>query len=258
MRISLVALVLIYLLQPALASSQQLRYVQTNFPPWFISEDGNFSGIDVLIVKELAKRLELKLAIDTCPIMRCFSQMRRGRVDMMSSLFKRPEREEFMYFIEPFYFDAHDTVFYVKRGRKDIIKTYDDLYKLSVGVTKKISYGEKFDNDKNIDKEVVSLQTQLPKMLMSGRIDAFLGDETVMDYLVITAGFYDAFEKTNFRIKHAGDGGYFAIARSSPFASRINEFNSALQAMINDGTIEKIIDDFYAQLKTKHLLIDKK
>lgn len=251
----LLPLLLLLSFQSYAADKPVLRLVHTHFPPWFIVEGDHYSGIDVLVVQELARRLDLVVEVNDCPIMRCFMQMRKGQADLMSSLFKRPEREEFMLFIEPYYFSAHDTVFYVKSGRMNILKNYQDLYKLSVGTTKKIAYSTRFDADKRIDKQVVVNQAQLPKMLMSGRIDTFLGDETVLDYLVITAGMESAFEKTDFRFKHPGLGGHMALSKMSPLAPRVNEFNIVLESMVNDGTIQSIIDRFYDQLREDYALL---
>lgn len=237
----------------ALSNDSELIYANESFPPWFIQEKDGYHGIDVEILQELARRLDLKLIVNECPWKRCLTQMQKGQIDILSSLFKTSEREAYMHFIEPFYYSAHDTVFYVRRDSSKNLIAYSDLQQMSVGTASGMKYFPRFDQDSKIDKQVVNLQSQLPKMLISYRIDTFLGDETVLDYLVIKAGLENRLQKAPFRVQNTGKGGYIALSKKSRFMKRQKEFSYHLKAMLDDGTIRLIIDNFYAKLRQDNI-----
>lgn len=84
-------------------AEETLRYALFPAPPFMIYGEQQMSGIDVEIVNEIAAQLHLKVEYIQCPWMRCLELMKTGKADLLSSAYKKPEREEFMqYFSTPF------------------------------------------------------------------------------------------------------------------------------------------------------------
>ncbi len=82
----------------------------------------NYSGIDVDIIKEIARRLNLKVTYNEGSWKRCLVMLENGSSDILSSVLKTPEREEYMYFVEPPYITHSPTAFYLKKGKGILYK----------------------------------------------------------------------------------------------------------------------------------------
>jgi len=78
--------------------------------------------------------------------------MERGEADLMTSLLRRPERENFIHYVQPRYLNRSEKVFYVLTGRQELIRSYDDLSNLRIGVKAGARYSPMFDTDKTLNK----------------------------------------------------------------------------------------------------------
>jgi polar amino acid transport system substrate-binding protein len=94
--------------------AEQLTITNSHWPPWRVLEnDGSLNGIDIDILKGLSTRLDLQLITKGCGWKRCLKSMELGESDVMTGLFKTPEREKYMQFIEPPYRSVQNTCFYL-------------------------------------------------------------------------------------------------------------------------------------------------
>ncbi|MBF0235001.1 MAG: amino acid ABC transporter substrate-binding protein [Desulfamplus sp.] len=216
-------------------------------PPWIITDQKPYSGIDVDIIKAIAAEFSLTIKYKTCPFARCLVMMKEGDADLMSGLFRRPEREEYMLFIDPPYFNDPPKVFYLKKGTSIQIKNYNDLGKLKIGVINANKYFEKFDNDVGLKKHKVTRPQQLLDLLDIGRIQTFLGTETQIDYLIAKEGFRGKFVKAPFRYGE-GDVTYLAISKKSSLSKRIKEFNQVVQNAVKQGRYNQIAEEFFDKI----------
>ncbi len=166
---------------PTLSRGEDLLYANAHYPPWVIvKEDGQMEGIDIEILKEISKRLNLNLKMDDCPWKRCLSMLKYGEIDIISTLIRRPDREKIMHYIDPPYFRKSTKAFYLKKGKGNLIQKYEDLYKISVGIVKGYKYFQRFDNENKIEKQSVVRDVQLLRMLERDRFEAFIGTEIVI------------------------------------------------------------------------------
>ena len=136
------AFLLLTLLVPGFGQST-LRYVVFPAPPFMIgadSDEAELSGIDVTIVRELARRLKLTLVIVKAPWARALNLMETGKADLLSSAFRTPEREAFMdYFAEPF-LTSLPIAFYTWKGSGVHLDTFEDLARVkSIGVLRGVA-----------------------------------------------------------------------------------------------------------------------
>ncbi len=76
--------------------------------------------------------------------------MKDGTIDPMAGLLKRPEREEYIRFVQPPCKERSDTIFFVPKGKPSLIQTYEDLYALKIGTTLGSKYFHQFDEDKKL------------------------------------------------------------------------------------------------------------
>jgi len=102
----------------ATPKTEHLLVGLAHWPPWKIIENGEFDGVDVAILEEIGKRLNITFEYIECPWKRCVEMVKTGDVDMITSFGKSPERDEFVYYIEPFYV-KENVVFYSKKRQPD-------------------------------------------------------------------------------------------------------------------------------------------
>ncbi|MCP4368369.1 MAG: amino acid ABC transporter substrate-binding protein [Deltaproteobacteria bacterium] len=231
--------------QTNLSQGKELKFALNHWPPNKIQNP--IGGIDVYILKNIANRLNLKIRFIECPWKRCLTEVKFGRIDIASSLLKTPDREKYIAYTDPPYRTKSPKVFYLQKGKGHLIKKYEDLYKLEIGVMKGSKYFSPFDDDSKINKYEVIHENQLIKMLSRNRLDAFLITEIVGDYLIIKEGYKGQFEKAPFR-DDSEVRVYFGISKKSPFANEISRFNKVIKEMVTSGEINKVIKRFYEDL----------
>jgi polar amino acid transport system substrate-binding protein len=225
------------------------------WPPWkLVKEDWRVDeGIDSRLVEALlaAYNTQYGAALQAeyvgCPWKRCLEMMRGGEADLISGIFKRPEREDYLLFIDPPYKSKSSKVFYVPKGKKASIRQYEDLYGLKLGTQAGVKYFERFDNDAKLHKEETSDDVANFNKLEYGRIDAAISTETQADYLIAVHGFKGKFEKAAYQYDEDLPV-YFAISKKSPLAERATRMSDIIARMKDDGIFEKIIQDFFANL----------
>ena len=235
---------LMIVLFPSLGQSgQQVVTAFSEYPPYKMIVDGKQRGIDVEILTEIAKRMDLTLSFKEGTFEDCLRMMERGEADLMTNLLRRSERENYILYVQPRYRTVSDKVFYVRNDRLKLIRLYDDLTNLKIGVKGGVKYAPMFDNDKDLIKiPAPDIATNLRK-LVSGEIDTFLDTRTEGDYWIKTLGYGEKVSKAPFKFT-LSDSTYMGISKKSPFAKRAKEFGKHLKYMLDRGLIQRIVDKY--------------
>mgnify|MGYP000131902915 CR=1 FL=1 len=218
-----------------------------HIPPTMITNKKEPSGIHVDVLKEIAHRLNLQVKFRKCSFKRCLRMMKDGTADIQAGLLRRPEREVYMHYINPPYKKTSTKAFYVKNGKKNLIKTYEDLYGLKIGVMAGSQYFPRFDNDTKIVKHELTNTIQQLLLLERDRVDTIIGTEQSIDYMIIVEGFKGAIQKSTY--KYDQDNlAYFAISKKSPYAKELSKFKKVMKDLITEGMIDKITNNYYKNL----------
>ena len=228
-------------------NAEELIVAIDHYPPWTIIDSKPYRGIDVDIIKLLAADLSITVKFVTCPFKRCLAMMENGQADFMPGLLKTSEREKYMAFIEPAYFDDPPKVFYINNASSKKIDNYEDLKTLTIGVKRGASYFEKFDKDPQLNKFVVTEDIQLLKLLKIGRIDTFISTESLADYLIAKEGFGGEFIKAPFHYG-LGDVSYLTLSKKSKFVKKKKMFQQAVKNAVDNDIYKKIANDFYKRV----------
>lgn len=230
-------------------TKQDVLHVAFNpLPPWkIIDKQDKHTGIDIEFLKLLAARLNLKLKFTECPFKRGLKMLEWGKADLMTGILDRPERREYLHYLEPCYKKYTNKAFYVLKDSEHIIKKHSDLYKLNVGTQLGTKYYPQFDNDSKITKMEVSSITSLFNMLEAKRFDTFILTEATGDYWL------KKHKKNNIIVKspyvyQKEQGVYIVISKKSPYASRLNDFTKHLNDLLKNGTFEKVKKSFMKKL----------
>ncbi|WP_241242361.1 transporter substrate-binding domain-containing protein [Thalassotalea sp. G2M2-11] len=217
------------------------------YPPWTITDTKPYRGIDIEIINKLAQELSLEVSYINCPFKRCLVMLANGQVDLMPGLFKTAEREKYAIFVEPAYFEDPPKEFYINLDKPKKIERYEDLQTLVIGVKRGVSYFDKFDQDKSLNKFTVTEDSQLVELLKIGRIDTFISSRSLADYLISKASVGQRIVRAPF---HYGDGdvSYMAISKKSLFSNKVAMFSQQLEAEISKGVYHRIAEKYFAEL----------
>jgi len=214
-----------------------------SWAPFRILEKDKTYGIDFDLLNEIEKQSNFQFKYKKYPWSRGLASMKNGKVDLMSGLAKRVERETYIqYTSKPYY--TCSTVFYVHKGNKDKINTYDDLKEHLIGYVDNSAYFSPFDTDKTLKKRSVTNEEQLIKMLAIKRIKVMIGTDCQVDYDIKRLGFIGMFEKTNYRPNNKVDL-YIGISKKSPLINEFEKIDNIIKDIVNEGKVKEFAKKYY-------------
>jgi polar amino acid transport system substrate-binding protein len=236
------------------AYPEGLVLVAADSAPTAYMEDGRPSGILVDVVTEAFQRTGYQFEIQLMPWARCLAEIRSGRADGIFSVFKLPERDEFLTYtsvpiitqVEAFFVSADSDV---KFGG-DISKLGD----FSIGTIRGTSYGTKVDSalKTGVWSSVVETNSidSLVGMLVLKRIDLAVGYRHVILEAARKKGYLN-------KIKELAPGideipSYLAFTKRGDYAEVISSFDRALTSMKNDHSFEAIYEKYLGSATSVH------
>lgn len=215
-----------------------------DWPPFrFVSEE-QMHGMDFDLMEEVARRMSLKIEYHRTPWNRSLTHMQQGKVDAMTGLARRPEREAYIYYVEPPY-SFCSTVFYTAAGKGDTIRSYEDLYGKRLGYVLGSAYFPRFDGDDSLPKLGVGTEDQLLKMALAGRLDVFIGTDCQVDSELVLRGMSDKIDKATYAPGNKV-ALYLGVSRYSVFFNSINELERVMRDMKRDGTFKRINNEYFS------------
>ena len=230
----------------AFGKTDVLRVAFSEAPPAkVLGKDGDPTGFDIKLLEEMAKRLGVKLEYNHVPFKRGLHLLRKGEVDLMTGVLLRPERQEYLHFLQPAYKNYSDKAFFVRKGGSDQISSHNDLRDMTVCVALGVRYYPLFDTDRAIDKYEVSEKDLCFKMLLADHVDTVIITEEFGDYRVARLGISHQVEKAEYAYREQQDV-YMVLSKKSPHKDRLAEFNRVMSDLVSEGELSKIKKDYYA------------
>lgn len=210
-------------------------------PPWSVVENGRLGGAYADIARELGRRLGLAVDTVQCPPKRCMLMLEQGKADLGIGFKSTPSRRRFLHFlVTPYRPRVADRVFYLLAEQAGEVRSYADLAPLRIGVKPGAEYFEQFDHDILLKKEGASTTEANFRKLALGRIDAVIAPEDQGDAMLGRLGLRHRVVKASFR-QADPTARAIGVALQSPFAARIEEFESAMGQMARDGTLDMLV-----------------
>lgn len=223
--------------------AEHLRAVSDNWPPFFMTADGQVTGIGQEILGEIARRTGDSIEMQQLPNKRAMRLLNDGEVDMVvidSPLWNDPESlkklvfsaelmsvQEYAYFLRDHYVDARRPA---------------DLAGKTVNILRGYSYPA-FDqafHDGSVRKFEVYNELSLLETLAKGRTDAIFMDSVAFDYNTSKYGL----DRSQFRRGMQLSDAPLAIKIRPGKADLLPRFNQAIAAMKADGSITRIIEKY--------------
>jgi len=231
-----------------------LVLVAADSSPTAYMQDGKPSGILVDVVTEAFRRTGDQFEIQLMPWARCLAEIRSGRVDGIFSVFKLPERNEFLTYtsvpiitqVLAFFVPADSDV---KFGG-DI----SQLGSLRIGTIRGTSYGAKVDGALKAGVWSTVVETNnvdsLVGMLFLKRIDLAVGYRHVVLEAARKKEYLDKIRELSPGIDEIQS--YLAFSKQRDYSEVIANFDRALTSMKDDHSFEAIYEKYLGPAKSEH------
>lgn len=140
--------------------------------PYKFAENGVFKGIDIEVLDEVMRRLDLSYSVEFVESgTRIQQEARAGRADILLLFSRKPDRMEYLIYPEESYIDISWN-FFIRAEDEGRISydSFEDLKSLQVGITQDFAYTPEFLASGLALQTVASNNLQIG-MLLAGRID---------------------------------------------------------------------------------------
>lgn len=240
-RLVLLAILLLYTL-PALGHPypRQLTCKSTVYEPFVIDQEANgIHGIDVDVVREMGRRLNIKIKIALMPWRRLEQRLKAGKENCVFAYFDTPERHAYAQYMT---IPLHVTR-YVLFGRPALaqrIHRVADLKGLRIGVNRGFKLPSNLaaaDKSGRFQLTEVSDDAISFRMLGLERIDLVLTNSDVGDYV--------SQQVLNIRLKKVEPPltirpAYLVLGKKPGLTPLLHRFDETLSQMLRDGTYQRI------------------
>lgn len=209
-----------------------------DFPPYgFVDDKGEFTGFDIELAKETAKRMGLEIKLQPIDWDAKDMELKTGAIDCIWNGFTMNGREDNYTWTVPYMNNSQ--VFVVKNDSG--IKSFADLKGKIVTVQTDSSAQEALEDEKNADlkkslkKVVVCKEYNSAFMdLQSGAVDAIAMDVGVAKYQIAT-------RKADFTVLEGSIADeQYAVGFLKGNDEMKNKVESVLKEMVKDGTFAEI------------------
>lgn len=210
------------------------------------------NGLHSKYLKYVADKLGMSLNITPLSFSRRLRALKSGELDLIVGLQNVKQQQNGIIYLDPPYQTLAST-FFVRANETERLTKFEDLTRLKIAITPKVSYFADFDGDTGVTKvEVDSLQQKI-KLLVKRRVDAFIHNKDstevslkIMDLSEqVSAAKFQPIEKRNY---------YFAISRVSRLYPQINKLRALIKQGVENGDFADIRKQHYLALARNKLL----
>ena len=197
------------------AQADPLRIVSEAWAPYIYEENGVVRGLDYELTATVLGRLGITHELQLLPWKRSLAEFDEGRADAILDIFRNPDREQSMVFIDEPLSSSEFVLFYARQRPFP----YSDLSSLKgrrIGVSPGYWYSnEAFRQSKDFIRENAPSHAANFGKLMLGRVDMVLIERRVGLYLAQQMGILDQLDYHRQPISH--DDLYLALRRTPEF-----------------------------------------
>jgi len=204
---------------------------------------GNLTGIDLDIIREIARRLDIEVEFQAVPWKRSLVSVEKGLVDGLVGALKNPEREEYMFFTsEPIHIQKN--VIMAPKDSGLSVSSLDDLKGRKIGVIRDFSYGPEFDTRKEgmVIKEGNDMD-QLLVLFERKAVDGVATSQRPFMYFCKQKGTGNEFEPV-FTIREIPAYMGFSKKRGEKSAAWAKKFSQGLADLKKEGLLEKLSEKY--------------
>ena len=216
-----------------------MAFAVIEIPPYGYRENSSgLRGIYYDILTEAIKRRDRPISLEVIPTKRLLNYMDEGRIACSIFLavdFVKNRYEK----IAPVGRDLRSIILAAK-GQK--LTVYDDLKGRRVAITRGIVYGHKVDDDPSIERIITKDYDQSMKMLKAGRVDAVVGTDVSLLYLLKKSKIDPAILPKPLVLNSKSI--HLWCAKGALSDAEKGSFEGIFSEMQKDGTLKKIWDTY--------------
>ena len=228
----------------------KLQILTMENAPYSFTENGEVKGIGVELVREAFRRMGQPAQISISPWARAMERIQAGTVDGLFNVYRTPEREVFADYSELLQ-DETVVLFVEKNSSIEFNGDLAALGKYKFSAVRGYSYGKTYDKavaDKMVTNiQLITLTEQALRMLVTKRTDVVPSGRHVGKYYLYKLGLQDSVRELSPPLETVPT--YMIFPKKRDLAAVRQKFNAALQSMREDGSYDKIYQDFYPVLE---------
>lgn len=223
----------------AFSQPENVQLASDIWPP-FTGQQGQ-TAVSTDLVKEALRRIGVTANTSILPFQDVLTGLDKGSFDGSAALWKSPEREENLFFSDPYLFNQ--LVLVGNKGSETAATSFDELTGKKIAIVGSYDYGALQSEHMGVNFVEGQSDQQNLDRLLKGEVDFMLADALLVHYL-------SEYQQEEV-IEHLQIGTNTLLTRSLHFALRkevegsdhmIEEFNSEIRKMIADGTYNRILE----------------
>ena len=230
--------------------ADKLQILTMENAPYSFTENGEVKGIGVELVREAFRRMGQPAQISISPWARAMERIQAGTVDGLFNVYRTPEREVFANYSELLQ-DETVVLFVEKNSSIEFNGDLATLGKYNFSAVRGYSYGNTYDTavaDKVVTNiQLITLTEQALRMLVTRRTEVVPSGRHVGKYYLYKLRLQDSVRELSPPLETVPT--YMIFPKKRELAAVRQQFNAALTSMREDGTYDKIYQDFYPVLE---------
>ncbi|WP_432667217.1 transporter substrate-binding domain-containing protein [Wukongibacter baidiensis] len=212
-------------------------------PYTYIDEDGELTGFDIEVWKEISKRLDKEIEFVKADFKNLFSMLDKGEIDTIANQITLNDKRIGKYYFADTY--VYEGAQLAVRNDNTSIKELNDLKDKKVGILQSSSFEDtlrSYDFNNEIEIKIYDDYTEALKDLALGKLDAVFDDRLAV---------MKAIKSLNLELKLAGEP-VEVIENSFPFVQNVEnedilrEVNKIIEDMRSDGTLKKLSEKWFS------------
>lgn len=216
---------------------------------------GTIGGLQLDISVEAMRRLGCTVRLVEMPFARALVELEHGELDVLTGAFRRPEREAYAWFSAPVLQSRN--MLYVRRSDaarwhfNSLLELRNSPFRLGaqIGVVYGPDYATLMQDSayaRSVSK--VSSRQGLWQMLARGRIDGVIADELTAEFELAGLKLSDKVIKTTVVV--SDEPAPTAFSKRSTDAGFVERYNSAIESMRRDGSLQRITQQYLGAAPT--------
>ena len=221
-----------------------LGFDDTFVPMGFKDENGDYTGFDIDLAKEISKKLGKEIELQPIDWSMKETELNNGNIDFIWNGYSiTEERKEKVEFSNP-YLNNRQVIITLSDSK---INSKSDLSGAVVGAQNQSSAVDAIENDGNIvstfkDGKIVTFETNNEALmdLEAGRLDAVVADEILAKYYINQRGA----EKYKVLDEDFGSEAY-GVGMRKDDKELVEAFNKAFKELIDEGVAGEISEKWF-------------
>ena len=237
-------LFLLIALLGGMAHAQSIDIVTEEFPPFNYTENGEITGLNTKVIKEMFRRADINYSITSYPWSRAYSIAQEQPDSAIYTMSRKESREKLFRWVGPI-ITSQSYLFRLAKNTRVNVNSLEDAKQYRVAVVRddvRHSFlGEQgFTEDDNL--EVLRKYELGWEMLARGRVDLWAMPGQVARHLLEQQDIpYSAIEPV-YALTEVSSALYHLGLQVNTADDIVQKLQGALDGMRSDGTLQKIAD----------------